>query len=76
MSLEMTDEQMEFEVQQMEAFFGGGNKRSGMLVQTKSGLTGRTFNHEDSVNGKVKVYTDKGNLLCEPKTLKVIGFVD
>lgn len=76
MTLEMSDEQMEFEAQQMEAFCGDGNKNSGMFVQTKSGLTGRTFNHEDSVNGKIRVYTEKGGLLCDPKTLRVIGFID
>jgi len=73
---EMSDEQMEFEASQMEMFFGGINKRSGRIVETRSGLTGRTYNHEDLVNGKVKVYTDNGKLLCSPETLSVKGFID
>jgi hypothetical protein len=51
-------------------------KRAGQLVETKSGLVGRTYNHEALVNGKVKVYTSKGNLLCDPSTLKLKGFID
>jgi hypothetical protein len=74
--MEMTEEQMEFEVQQMEAFFGDGNKNAGHIVETKSGLTGRTYNHECLINGKVRVYTDKGKLLCTPNTLKIKGFID
>lgn len=72
----MTDEQMEFEAQQMEAFFGGGNKNAGQLVETKTGLVGRTYSHESLINGKVRVYTNKGKLLCVPTTLKLKGFID
>lgn len=74
--MEMTEEEMEFEAQQMQAFFRGGNQKAGQLVETKSGLLGRTYNNENLVNGKVRVYTDKGNLLCDPDTLKVKGFID
>jgi hypothetical protein len=67
----MTDEQMEFEFQQAESFFGGGNKNSGQLVETKTGLIGRTYSNESLINGKMRVYTDKGKLLCDPTTLKL-----
>lgn len=74
--MEMTQEQQEFEVQQAEAFFGGGRKNSGYLVTTKAGLTGITYHKDQEVNGKVKVYTSKGNLLCEPNSLTLNGFID
>ncbi len=72
----MTDEEMEFEAQQMETFFGGGNKNAGCLVITKKGITGRTYSHESLINGKIRVYTDKGKFLCDPDTLTLKGFID
>ena len=72
----MTYEQMEFEAQQMKVFFGSGNKNAGQLVETKTGLAGRTYSHESLINGKVRVYTDEGKLLCDPTTLKLKGFID
>ena len=74
--MEMTDEQMDFEFQQAEVFFGEGNPNAGQIVLTKTGLTGRTYAKDHKVNGKVKVYTDKGNLLCDPATLTLKGFID
>jgi hypothetical protein len=74
--MEMTNEQMEFELQQMETFFGGRNENAGQLVETKTGLVGRTYNHEKPINGKIRVYTNKGKLLCNPTTLKLKGFID
>ena len=62
---------MEWELEQ-----AGLRRNSGQLVETKGGLTGRTYSHESLINGKVRVYTDKGNLLCDPATLKVVGFID
>lgn len=58
--------------------FGGTaeNKNAGQIVETKSGLTGRIYNHEGLIKGKMRVYTQKGKLLCDPKTLKVTGFID
>lgn len=72
----MTNEEMKFEAEQMETFFGGGNKNAGQLVQTKTGLIGRTYNHESLINGKVRVYTDSGKLLCDPNSLKLKAFID
>ncbi len=74
--MKLTNEQMKFELEQMNAFMGFDNKNAGQLVETKTGLIGRTYNHEDLINGKVRVYTEKGKLLCDPKTLKLKGFID
>lgn len=56
---------------------------SGYLVETKSGNTGRTYNDKEMINGKVPVYLYDENgkpaekaILCDPKTLKTIGFID
>jgi hypothetical protein len=72
----MTDEEMLFDLRLMESFMGIPNKNAGRLVETKKGLTGRTYNHEDLINGKIRVYTDKGKLLCNPETLILKGFID
>jgi len=49
----------------------------GCIVTTATGLTGRTYNKEDLVNGKVCVYLeDNKKMLCTPSKLKVIGFID
>ena len=72
----MTDEQLDFEFQQAQTFSGFGSKNAGQLVETKSGLIGRTYNNEKLVCGKIKVFTEKGNLLCDPNTLKLKGFID
>jgi len=74
--MEMTKEQMEWEFEQAERLFGGGNKNAGQIVETKTGLVGRTYNHETLINGKVRVYTEKGKMLCDPTTLKLKGFID
>ena len=52
------------------------NKKSGLIVQTKTGLMGRTFNHEEQVNGKTIVHVVGGKLLCEHETLIFKGFID
>lgn len=63
-------------------------KKPGMIVKTKSGSVGRTFNSEKPIMGKTPVYvatkTVNGapteysthGLLCDPDTLTVIGFID
>ena len=54
-----------------------GNRNAGTLVETKSGLIGRTYNNENLINGKVRVHcTDGSKLLCDPNTLTVKGFID
>jgi len=55
----------------------------GCLVKTKNGIKGRIYHFKGLINGKVPVYPEIGNLnysdkaiLCDPNTLKVIGFID
>lgn len=72
----MTDEEMEFDLRLMESFMGIPNKNAGQLVETKKGIEGRTYNHEDLINGKIRVYTSQGKFLCDPSTLKLKGFID
>jgi hypothetical protein len=55
----------------------------GKIVITKDGKRGRTFNTKGLINKKVPVYleierfkySDKA-ILCEPNSLKIIGFID
>lgn len=62
---------------------------SGLIVTTKTGLRGRTKQGDEEINEKIVVYLEdaegkpvndeKGEqkkLLCNPKDLTVIGFVD
>lgn len=73
----MTEQLTEWDIELGERLAGGGNKRAGMLVETKTGLTGRTYSSEELVGGKVRVYTTTGaKMLCDPKTLKLKGFID
>lgn len=66
----------EWDIEQLNRLAEGGNKNAGQIVETKTGLIGRTYNHKSYINGKVCVYTDKGKLLCDPNTLKLKGFID
>jgi len=66
----------EWDIEIGNRLMGIPNKKAGRLVETKTGLTGRTYNHEELINGKVRVYTGKGKLLCDPNTLKLKGFID
>lgn len=71
------DELTEWDVELGNRLAGGGNKKAGMLVETKTGRTGRTYNSEELVNGKIKVWTVEGiKLLCDPNSLKIKGFID
>ena len=53
-------------------------KNAGYLVQTKSGQKGRTFHSDHQINSKVPVYIEGQDkpLLCNPKGLIVIGYID
>ncbi len=58
-------------------------KNLGLIVQTKTGKTGRTYHNKCIINGKVPVYLEVDNksysdkaILCEPNSLKQIGFID
>lgn len=55
----------------------------GYLVQTKTGVRGRTYYEKKLINGKIPVYKEisKFNysekaILCDPDSLKIIGFID
>lgn len=50
--------------------------KSGRIVVTQNGITGRTYNSEEYVNDKVVVHIKGGKLLCRPETLKVKGYIN
>lgn len=50
--------------------------RAGRIVKTKSGLIGKVYNDDIYHKDKIKVYTEKGKMLCTPETLIVIGYFD
>lgn len=56
---------------------------SGYIVETSSGKQGRTYHSKGIINDKVPVYLmdENGNvskiaILCDPKSLKMMGYVD
>jgi hypothetical protein len=56
------------------------SKDSGYLVETKTGKKGRTYHKEGLVNKKMVVHINEDGkdtkMLCNPKTVKIIGYVD
>ena len=56
------------------------SKDSGYLIKTKTGKEGRTYHREGLVNKKMVVHVDVDGkdmkMLCDPKTVELIGFVD
>ncbi len=60
------------------------SKDSGYLVETKTGKQDRTYYREKLVNGKLIVHVEveevekieEKKFLCDPQTIKIIGFVD
>lgn len=59
-----------------ERLMGVPNKNAGYIVETKTGKLGRTYHKDDLKYGKLLVYTDEGNLLCDPKSVTIKGFID
>jgi len=67
-------------------------KNSGYLVETKNGKIGRTVHHKEFINNKIPVYLadeikeykglkvpvsfSKTAILCDPSSLKHLGFID
>ena len=51
---------------------------AGYLVETKSGMQGRTYHKQGLINGKfpVYIYGEETPILCERDSLKFIGFID
>lgn len=56
------------------------SKNSGCLVETKSGKQGRTYYRENLINKKMIVHLEvdgkEVKMLCDPKSVKIIGYVD
>jgi len=56
------------------------SKDSGYLVKTKKGKEGRTYHIEGLINKKLIVHLDVDGkdvkMLCDPKTVEIIGYVD
>ena len=70
------NELTKWDIEQIKRLCEGGNKNAGYLVETKTGLIGRTFHHEEYINNKIIVHTKNGKLLCDPSKLKMKGFID
>jgi hypothetical protein len=53
-------------------------KNPGYFVETKTGKKGKTYHREGLVNKKqvVHIEGEKLPLLCDPKTIKIIGYFD
>ena len=56
-------------------------KNSGYIVQTKTGKNGRTYHKDKLINKKQIVYVEGEagktiKILCDPKSLKIVGYVD
>ena len=56
------------------------SKNSGYIVKTKSGKEGRTYHAEGLVNKKMIVHVDvdgkEVKMLCDPKSIEIIGYID
>lgn len=46
----------------------------GRIVETKSGIIGKTIFKEKKINKKVVVHLDDKKMLCDQKSLKYIGY--
>lgn len=55
-------------------------RNSGAFVKTKTGKKGRTYHKEKLVNGKIVVHVDIDGkdvkMLCDSKTIEVVGYFD
>jgi hypothetical protein len=54
---------------------------AGYLVETKTGKQGRTYHREGLLNKKkvVHIIDENGKeikMLCDPRTIKIIGYID
>jgi len=56
------------------------SKDSGCLVETKTGKQGRTYHREGLVNKKMVVHVEVDGkdikMLCNPHSVKIIGYID
>jgi hypothetical protein len=56
-------------------------RNAGCMVETKTGKTGRTYHKENMINRKIIIHIDNDEgkdikMLCDPKTIKIIGYID
>lgn len=58
-------------------------KNPGYIIETRDGKIGRTYHNKQFINGKCPVYIETSpgiysntGTLCDPKTLRQIGFID
>lgn len=53
-------------------------KRSGFIVETKSGKVGKIYSNEKFIDGKIVVFSDQTErpMLCSPDTLKIVSRFD
>lgn len=56
-------------------------KNPGYIVETKTGKRGRTYHREGLVMKKTVVHVEDENgivtkFLCDPKSIKIIGYFD
>lgn len=53
---------------------------AGYLVETKNGKRGRTYHREGYINDKAVVHIEQNGktikMLCNPDSLKIMGFID
>lgn len=57
------------------------DKNPGFIVETKTGKRGKTYHREPLVGKKLAVHVEdemgtEYKLLCDPKTIKIIGYFD
>jgi ribosomal protein S8 len=46
------------------------------IVTTKTGIVGIVDTRSNSIGGKVRVYTSENALLCDPDSLKIVGYLE
>lgn len=71
------DENEQQEAKQAATIVISNKSGKGYIVETASGLRGRTYHTDELVNGKMCVYLENSKqMLCTPTKLKLIGFID
>lgn len=53
------------------------SRNKGRFVTTEAGATGRVYNCDPEVRGKLLVYLDGGaRIMCHPRKLTITGYFD
>ena len=63
-------------MKEYKRYTGVYSSNSGYFVRSKKGVKGRTYHKDKMIDGRVMVYTEECNLLCNPENLIIIGFID